>query len=73
MRFLMDIVYIDEKFLFIGDANCGEFPSGIKDKELVDGFVATISSLDVDRCLEGHWTPDTLEGILDVISFCMVI
>ena len=58
---------IDEKFLFIGDANCGEFPSGIKDKDLVDKFVATISSLDVDRYLEGHWTPDTLEGIIEDI------
>ena len=56
---------IDEKFLFIGDANCGEFPSGIKDKDLVDKFVATISSLDVDRCLEGHWTPNTLEGMIE--------
>ena len=58
---------IDEKFLFIGDANCGEFPSGIKDKELVDKYLAPISSSDVDRCLEGHWTPDTLEGIIEDI------
>ena len=40
---------------------------GKKDKDLVDKFVATISSLDVDRCLEGHWTPDTLEGIIEDI------
>lgn len=56
---------IDEKILFIGDANCGEFPSGMKDKRLVDRFVAVISSVDADRCLEGHWTPDTPNGIIE--------
>lgn len=62
------LVYvIDEKLLFIGDANCGEFPSGTKDRDLVDKFVAAITSVDVDRCLEGHWTPDTPKGIIEDI------
>ena len=36
-----------------------------KDKGLCESLVKTLSYIDVDRFLEGHWTPDTLQGIVD--------
>lgn len=64
------LVYaIDEKVLFIGDSNCGEFPSGLKRRDLCEGLVETISSIGAEICLEGHWIPDTPEGIIkDIMS-----
>lgn len=56
---------INERLCFIGDANSGVFPGGEKDKGLCESLVKTLSSIDVDRFLEGHWTPDTLQGIVD--------
>ena len=64
------LVYaIDEKVLFIGDSNGGEFPSGLKRRDLCEGLVETISSIGAEICLEGHWTPDTPDGIIkDIMS-----
>lgn len=60
---------IDEKVLFIGDSNGGVFPTGEKNRELCEKLAATISSIDADICLEGHWTPDTPKGIVeDILS-----
>lgn len=58
---------VDEKILFLGDASCGEFPSGVKERELCEKFASIISLANVDRCLEGHWTPDTPDGIIEDI------
>lgn len=59
------IQVVNERILFLGDSTCGDFPSGIKDRTLCEEYVATISSIDVDVCLEGHWDPDTPQGIID--------
>lgn len=60
---------VNERIVFLGDSSCGDFPSGVKDKDLCEKYVTTLSSLDVDMCLEGHWTPDTPEGVIaDVLS-----
>ena len=62
------LVYaIDEKVLFIGDSNCGEFPGGFKRRDLCEELVGTISSIGAEICLEGHWTPDTPDGIIEDI------
>ena len=64
------LVYVvDEKVLFIGDSNCGEFPSGVKNNELSEALVETISSIGAQICLDGHWTPDTTDEIIkDIMS-----
>lgn len=56
---------VNERIVFLGDAGCGVFPIGTKDRELCEKYAATIASLDVDKCLEGHWTIDTPEGIIE--------
>lgn len=62
------LVYVPgEKVLFLGDADCGPFPDGAKDPSLCEGLIQTISALDADICLEGHWTPDTTRGIIEEI------
>lgn len=61
------IQVMNERVLFIGDANGGEFPTWVKDKELTERFVDELSSIDVDMCIEGHWTPDTKQGIIDEV------
>ena len=62
------LVYVaDEKVLFIGDANSGEFPDWSKRKELCEVLAKTISSIGAEICLEGHWTPDTPNGIIEDI------
>ena len=61
---------VDEKVLFIGDSNSGEFPEGGKNRELCDKLATTIMSVDADKCLEGHWTPDTPKGIAeDILNY----
>ena len=64
------LVYvIDEKALFIGDSNSGEFPGGSKRRDLCEELVKTISSIGAEICLEGHWTPDTPDGIIkDILN-----
>ena len=60
---------IDEKALFVGDSNSGEFPGGSKRRDLCEELVKTISSIGAEICLEGHWTPDTPDGIIkDIMS-----
>ena len=53
-----------EKVLFIGDSNSGSFPSWRKDPVLARELAAVIEAVDVPTCLEGHWVPDTKEGII---------
>ena len=56
-----------EKVLFIGDSNSGSFPSWRKDPVLARELAAVIEAVDVPTCLEGHWVPDTKEGIIQDI------
>ena len=54
-----------ERALFLGDAEGGVFPTWEKDPALARKLAGTIEALDVDICLESHWTPDTKRGIID--------
>ena len=53
-----------EKALFIGDANSGSFPDWKKDPALAGKLAEAVETTCAEICLEGHWTPDTREGIL---------
>ena len=58
-----------EKVLFLGDAMGGVFPTWEKDKALCRKLAETISALDADICLEGHWVPTTkAEAIGELLS-----
>ncbi len=51
-----NLVYVEEeKFLFIGDSNCGEFPSGVKDREKCKALADVITSINPGMYPEGHW------------------
>ncbi|MBO4297474.1 MAG: MBL fold metallo-hydrolase [Clostridia bacterium] len=54
-----------EKVLLLGDAEGGVFPTWEKDPALCKKLADTIEGLDVDICLESHWTPDTKRGTID--------
>ena len=53
-----------EKALFIGDANSGSFPDWKKDPARAKKLAEAVESTGAQICLEGHWTPDSMEGIL---------
>ena len=60
---------VGEKALFLGDAMGGVFPTGEKDAALCQKLAKTISTLDADICLEGHWVPTTkAESIDELLS-----
>ena len=54
-----------EKVLFLGDAPCGAFPDWKKNPVLTGKLAETIRSVDPEICLEGHWTPESLENTLN--------
>ena len=58
-----------EKFLFLGDAAGGTFPTWEKDPALTQKLAASIASSGADICLEGHWTPlSTAETLKDLME-----
>ncbi|MBO4927410.1 MAG: MBL fold metallo-hydrolase [Clostridiales bacterium] len=64
------LVYVcEDQTLFVGDATCSEFPSGIKDKNLASELAEKIRSIAPKTCVEGHWEPvaadDTLSDLLN--------
>ena len=60
------LVYVEEgKTLFLGDAAAGVFPTWVKDPALSRKLGEAISALDVDLCVEGHWTRETKAEILE--------
>ena len=60
------LVYLSgEKLLFLGDAACGEFPTWEADPALCRALAGSIEPLDVDVCLQSHWTPQTKREIID--------
>ncbi len=65
------LVYVyEEKVLFIGDANSGEFPTWIKSRDLSMKLVDTIKEIDPKICLEGHWEPvETSDTLADLMTF----
>ena len=63
------IVYVsDDKALFIGDAACDDFFTGIKEKDLCGKLADTIRKTGAGICVEGHWVPvppeDTLADLM---------
>lgn len=60
------LVFVErEKVLFLGDAAGGTFPTWGKNPELCNQLADTIDALDVDVCLESHWTPETKQEMID--------
>ena len=64
------LVYVcEDKTLFVGDATCSEFTSGVKDRKLAGELADKIRSTGAVTCVEGHWQPveteDTLGDLLN--------
>ena len=58
-----------EKVLFLGDADCGVFPTWEKDPALSRSLARVIAGEDVRYCLDGHWTAVTKEEeIAEILS-----
>ncbi len=53
-----------EKTLFLGDAASGTFPSWAKDPALTEKLARAVESTGAEICLEGHWTPETMDETL---------
>ena len=64
------IVYVvEDKTLFLGDATCDEFETGIKRKDLCQALADKIRSIDPEICVEGHWIPiRTEETLSDLLN-----
>lgn len=66
------LVYIEnDKTLFLGDAACKDFFTGIKEPDLRKKLADTIRQLNPKTCVEGHWVPvetaDTLNDLMNGI------
>ena len=62
------ILVPNERIVFFGDALSGVFPTWIADPDLLNQFIETIRSLDVDWCIGGHWPIFTKEGLLNYLT-----
>lgn len=60
----------EEKTLFLGDACCGVFPTWEKDMALAAKLAETVSGIDADICVQGHWTPQSRREVVeeDILS-----
>ena len=58
------ILLPEERTVFFGDALSGVFPTWIADPDLLNQFIETIESLDVDHCIGGHWPIFTKEELV---------
>ena len=67
------LVYIpEEKFLFVGDCICGEFPTWEKDSQKTKDLIRTIEGIEAQHCLGGHWTLLTKEELLIALREDMI-
>ena len=67
------LVYIpEEKFLFVGDCICGEFPTWEKDSQKTKELIRTIEGIEAQHCLGGHWTLLTKEELLIALREDMI-
>ena len=58
-----------ERVLFLGDADCGAFPTWEKDPALSRKLAETLGATDTDIVLEGHWVPQSRqEAINDILE-----
>ena len=63
------LVYIPEdKVLFVGDAQLGEFPSWRMDYDKLYALTSMIQDMDVQTIIDGHWKPYTKQEYLDEFS-----
>ena len=64
------VVYVrEDQTLFLGDATCDEFLTGIKKRNLCMKLAETIRGFRPEICVEGHWVPVHMEDTLaDLLS-----
>ena len=64
------LVYVeDDKTLFLGDSTCDDFFTGIKRPDLCRKLADTISGINPEICMEGHWVPtDPEDTLTDLMS-----
>ena len=55
---------VNEGVLFLGDSAGGTFPTWVKDPALCRKLRDAICGTGADRCVQGHWVPETLEETL---------
>ena len=53
-----------ESVLFLGDAASGVFPSWEKDPVLAARLASSVRSTGMQICLEGHWTPQSSDELI---------
>ncbi len=59
------LVYVsDDKTLFLGDSAGDEFFTGIRRADLCRKLADTISAINPEICVEGHWNPVSTEETL---------
>lgn len=59
------LVFVPEdKVLFVGDAQLGEFPSWRMDHNKMSAFAEKIRGIDANIVIDGHWMPYTKEAFL---------
>ena len=60
------LVYVEnDRVLFVGDATCDDFFTGIKRAELCAKLADTIRTFNPAIIMEGHWTPVPMEDTLN--------
>ena len=62
------IVYVcEDKTLFLGDATCHDFFTGVKEEHLCRKLYDKIKRINPEICVEGHWIPvDTEDTLADL-------
>ena len=59
------LVFVPEdRILFVGDAQLGEFPTWFMDDEKLAGLKEKVRSFDAGTIIDGHWMPYTKKEFL---------
>ena len=59
------LVFVPEdRILFVGDAQLGEFPTWFMDDEKLAGLKEKVRSFDAETIIDGHWMPYTKKEFL---------
>ena len=59
------LVYVPEdRVLFVGDAQLGQFPSWRMDWDKLAAFAEKVRGIDADIVIDGHWKPYTKEEFM---------
>ena len=63
------LVYVPEdRVLFVGDAQLGQFPSWRMDWDKLAAFAEKVRGIDADTVIDGHWKPYTKEEFMAEIG-----